>query len=83
VFGYQEDDYSSKIDMWSVGCVIAELYSMKPLFRCEDVKDQIHKMISLFGLPSESHLKNINNKNVVKFLRDASSKLAFSLDIEK
>lgn len=29
---YQATDYDSKIDMWSVGCILAELYLRKVLF---------------------------------------------------
>jgi serine/threonine protein kinase len=29
---FREKDYTSKIDMWSVGCIFAELYLKKTLF---------------------------------------------------
>jgi len=34
---YQSRDYTSKIDIWSVGCVMAELYMRKVLFGEKDI----------------------------------------------
>lgn len=45
--------YSSAIDMWSLGCIVYELFVGHPLFPGKDNKDQIHRIHNFFpgGLP--------------------------------
>jgi serine/threonine protein kinase len=38
---YQTKNYNSKIDMWSAGCVLAELYLRKVLFGEKDLGKQV------------------------------------------
>jgi serine/threonine protein kinase len=39
------NNYDSKIDMWSVGCVLAEMYLKKALFAERDLNKHILKMV--------------------------------------
>lgn len=48
---YQQKSYDSKIDMWSAGCVFAELYLRQVAFGEKDIDKQVAKIISLLGLP--------------------------------
>lgn len=41
--------------MWSVGCIMAELYIRKPLFPGESKDDQLMKIFKLLGTPSEQN----------------------------
>lgn len=41
--------YDNLIDMWSAGCVAAELYLDFALFACENELDAIHSMAALLG----------------------------------
>ena len=43
--------YSTPIDMWSVGCIVAELWTGCPLFAGEDEADQLACIVELLGLP--------------------------------
>ncbi|KAI3727028.1 hypothetical protein L1987_66836 [Smallanthus sonchifolius] len=45
--------YSTAIDMWSVGCVMAELLSKKPLFDGRTELEQIDKIFRTLGTPNE------------------------------
>lgn len=45
--------YSSSLDMWSVGCIVAELLSGQPLFMGQGELDQINKIFRAIGAPSE------------------------------
>jgi cyclin-dependent kinase len=45
-------NYNTSIDMWSIGCIFAELVNMKPLFPGISEKDQILKIFKLMGTPS-------------------------------
>ena len=46
-------DYTSAIDVWSVGCVIAELLVGQPLFPGESGVDQLVEIIKVLGTPTK------------------------------
>lgn len=48
--------YSMAIDMWSLGCILAELYTGFALLPGEDEADQLACMIELLGMPPQSVL---------------------------
>ncbi|KAM4908467.1 cyclin-dependent kinase 5 isoform 2-T2 [Sylvia borin] len=46
--------YSTSIDMWSAGCIFAELANAgRPLFPGNDVDDQLKRIFRLLGTPTE------------------------------
>jgi dual specificity tyrosine-phosphorylation-regulated kinase 2/3/4 len=47
--------YGMPIDMWSLGCILAELYSGVPIFPGENEQEQLACIMELFG-PPEKHL---------------------------
>ncbi|XP_057766060.1 cyclin-dependent kinase G-2-like [Salvia miltiorrhiza] len=49
-----EERYSCAVDMWAVGCIMAELLFNKVLFRGESEEDQLHQIYCLLGLPSSA-----------------------------
>ncbi|XP_017221850.1 cyclin-dependent kinase G-2 [Daucus carota subsp. sativus] len=62
--------YSTAIDMWSLGCIMAELLSKEPLFNGKTEFDQIDKIFKMLGVPNEtiwpgfSKLPGVKVKNV-------------------
>ncbi|XP_010545973.1 PREDICTED: cyclin-dependent kinase G1 isoform X2 [Tarenaya hassleriana] len=48
--------YSTAVDMWSVGCIMAELLSRNPLFQGKGGSDidQLRKIFAILGSPSET-----------------------------
>lgn len=44
--------YSTSIDMWSVGCIFAEMLTGRPLFAGSDAKTQLDKIFRVMGIPS-------------------------------
>ena len=46
-------NYNSKIDIWSIGCIMAELVNNKPLFTGKNEEDQMRKIFSKMGSPDE------------------------------
>ncbi|KAL5972235.1 Cyclin-dependent-like kinase 5 [Taenia solium] len=47
--------YTTSIDMWSAGCIFAELSNAgRPLFPGFDVDDQLRRIFKLLGTPTES-----------------------------
>jgi len=46
--------YATPVDIWSCGCIFAELFSRKPLFPGQYEVDQLAKIFGLLGTPSEA-----------------------------
>jgi serine/threonine-protein kinase ICK len=46
-------NYSSPIDVWAVGCIMAELYTLQPLFPGRSEVDQLFRICSVLGTPSK------------------------------
>ncbi|XP_012282419.1 cyclin-dependent kinase 11B isoform X2 [Orussus abietinus] len=46
-------DYSTPIDMWSVGCIFAELLRMQALFPGDSEIDQLNRIFKELGTPSD------------------------------
>jgi serine/threonine protein kinase len=44
--------YNSSVDIWSVGCIVAEMFTKKPLFPGESEIDQLHKIFKILGTPT-------------------------------
>lgn len=55
-------DYGLPIDMWSTGCILAELYTGKPLFPGENEPDQLACIMQLLGVPSKDYLDRCTRK---------------------
>lgn len=55
--------YSTSIDVWSCGCIFAEMISGVPLFRGKDNQDQLLHIMRIIGTPSEQHFKNMFKDN--------------------
>ncbi|KAH3660692.1 hypothetical protein OGATHE_005024 [Ogataea polymorpha] len=45
--------YSTGVDMWSIGCIFAEMSNRKPLFAGDSEIDQIFKIFRVLGTPTE------------------------------
>eukprot|EP00183_Erythrolobus_madagascarensis_P005031 CAMPEP_0185857380 /NCGR_PEP_ID=MMETSP1354-20130828/29476_1 /TAXON_ID=708628 /ORGANISM="Erythrolobus madagascarensis, Strain CCMP3276" /LENGTH=390 /DNA_ID=CAMNT_0028559651 /DNA_START=351 /DNA_END=1523 /DNA_ORIENTATION=+ len=54
--------YSTAIDMWSAGCVMAEMLIGRPLFQGDSGVDQLVGMIKVLGSPSQSELHAMNRE---------------------
>lgn len=53
-------DYSTVIDIWSAGCVIAELFLFQPLFPGESAVDQLVEIIKVLGTPTREQIYEMN-----------------------
>jgi len=49
-----QKQYSTPVDMWSVGCIFAEMAQRRPLFAGDSEIDQIFKIFRIQGTPKES-----------------------------
>lgn len=58
IFGAQ--DYTIAIDVWSMGCVFAELVMCRPLFPGETGIDQLVEIIKVLGTPTREQVLAMN-----------------------
>lgn len=52
------------IDMWSLGCLLFELFSGDPLFPGENEHEQIQCIMEIKGVPSEKVLEKARRKKL-------------------
>lgn len=50
-------DYGVAVDLWSSGCILAELFAGKPIMPGRTEVEQLHKIFKLCGSPSEEYWK--------------------------
>ena len=60
--------YSKAVDIWSIGCIFAELLGRQPLFPGDHYLDQIQKIIGIIGTPKDDDLDFIKKKEAKEFL---------------
>lgn len=60
--------YTEKLDLWSVGCVFAELLGRAPLFPGEDYLDQVKRIVGVLGTPSAEDMEFITNPSATRFI---------------
>lgn len=59
IFG--STDYTTAIDVWSLGCVGAELLLGQPLFPGESGVDQLVEIIKVLGTPTREEIQSMNS----------------------
>lgn len=53
-------NYNQSIDVWSLGCVVAELLIGQPIFPGESGVDQLVEIIKILGNPSKEAIHSMN-----------------------
>lgn len=56
--------FTKKIDMWSLGCIIAELYTGYPLYPGESEQQQLQLIMGICGPPPISMIKESSRKSI-------------------
>ena len=47
-------NYTQAIDMWSIGCVIAELFMKKVFLKAAKTEDYLEFLVTMLGMPDDS-----------------------------
>ncbi|KTW25921.1 hypothetical protein T552_03195 [Pneumocystis carinii B80] len=69
-------EYGTAVDMWSIGCIFAELLTREPLIRGIGEIDQLSKIFDLIGVPTEETwpgFMNLPNSKNIYFPKKKSS----------
>ncbi|CAF2027213.1 unnamed protein product [Rotaria magnacalcarata] len=59
ILGYTE--YSQAIDLWSMGCILAEMFGRKPIFSGTNTIAQIQLIFIILGTPSKAYLTSLHS----------------------
>lgn len=62
--------YGPPIDMWSLGCILVELYIGRPILDGEDEGDQLACMMELLNVPPQQFLHKCKPTKVKQFFDD-------------
>ena len=62
------ESYDKPVDIWSIGCILAELLGRQPLFPADNYLDELQKIISVLGSPSENDLEFISDQKIKSFV---------------
>ncbi|EEF45481.1 ATP binding protein, putative [Ricinus communis] len=71
-------DYSVGVDLWSAGCILAELLAGKPIMPGRTEVEQLHKIFKLCGSPSEEYWKKSKLPHATIFKPQQSYKRCIS-----
>jgi serine/threonine protein kinase len=78
LLGFKE--YGPSVDVWSVGCILAELLGRKSFLCGQSSNQQLKMIIDLTGTPTEADISNIPEQKIKDFLRSIPIKPAQKLD---
>ncbi|CAI4044504.1 hypothetical protein SKDZ_11G0570 [Saccharomyces kudriavzevii ZP591] len=60
--------YTKAVDVWSTGCILAELLGGKPLFDGKDYVDQLNNILQILGTPSKEMLQEIGSQKIQSYI---------------
>ncbi|XP_052836901.1 putative mitogen-activated protein kinase 14C [Drosophila gunungcola] len=63
------DKYTKAIDMWSVGCILAELISGRALFPGRCYMNQLERLLDIMGRPSDQFVSGVTIDHARNYLR--------------
>ncbi|SBT75948.1 cdc2-related protein kinase 1, putative [Plasmodium ovale] len=76
-----EKFYTNKIDIWSVGCIFAEMILKKPLFLGDNEIDQMLKILSVLGLPDRDTYPEFYEYSFISKNKDLFKKKKIKMNV--
>jgi mitogen-activated protein kinase 1/3 len=71
--------YTKAIDIWSIGCIFAELLGRTPLFPGQDYLDQLQRIIAVTGTPRTAEMTFITNEKAHEYMKGLPRRSKLSL----
>lgn len=63
-----ESNYDAAVDMWSMGCILAEFFNKRVFIRASTTDEYLECLVQMLGLPAKDIQKEIRNKNFLKYM---------------
>ncbi|KAM4572624.1 mitogen-activated protein kinase 12 [Odontesthes bonariensis] len=61
--------YTQTVDIWSVGCIMAEMLQGKPLFKGSDHLDQLTEIMKLTGTPTQEFISQLESEDAKSYIK--------------
>ncbi|XP_030640480.1 mitogen-activated protein kinase 12b [Chanos chanos] len=61
--------YSQTVDIWSVGCIMAEMLLGRPLFKGNDHLDQLREIMKITGTPNPDFIMKLQSQDAKNYIR--------------
>uniref|UniRef100_A0A8B9GY00 mitogen-activated protein kinase n=1 Tax=Astyanax mexicanus TaxID=7994 RepID=A0A8B9GY00_ASTMX len=61
--------YSQTVDIWSVGCIMAEMLLGRPLFKGNDHLDQLREIMKITGTPGQDFILKLQSQDAKNYIR--------------
>ncbi len=72
-------EYTKAIDIWSIGCIFAELLGRTAIFPGENYLDQIQRVISVLGTQGYEDISFISNQQALDYLKSLPKRSKINL----
>jgi len=66
--------YTKAVDMWAIGCIVAEMFTGKPLLAGSSTIDQLDKILDVCGKPDAVAIKAMSSKFAATMIEQQMSK---------
>lgn len=74
-------EYTTAMDIWSVGCILAEMVSGKPLFPGRDYHHQLWLILEVLGTPSYEDFEKISSQRAKEYIANLPMKPRLPWDL--
>lgn len=74
-------EYTFAIDMWSVGCILAEMLARRQLFPGKDYLNQLQLILSVVGTPDAQYIQGIGSERVKTYLQNLPARKRVDLSV--
>uniref|UniRef100_A0A6B2LKI1 Protein kinase domain-containing protein n=1 Tax=Arcella intermedia TaxID=1963864 RepID=A0A6B2LKI1_9EUKA len=75
-----KDLYSTSVDIWALGCIVAEMLKRHPLFEGRDRKHQLQLIVDFCGKPEDEELKEYPESTKKQFLNSYQACCSSSIE---
>jgi len=73
-------EYTYMVDIWSVGCILAEMLTRKCLFKGKSTMDQLKRIQAILGKPTEEEINKIPNAKARAYLHSQQKRAQIPFD---
>lgn len=74
-------EYTFAIDMWSVGCILAEMLARRQLFPGKDYLNQLQLILSVVGTPNAEYIQGVGSERVKTYLQNLPARKRVDLSV--
>jgi len=68
------ENYSKSVDLWALGCVLAEILTRKPFFPCSNNRALLEMIVTIFGTPTAEEMEKFPESKYKKYISQMTHK---------